>query len=186
MPVDAPKRLFSVDEYYEMAQQGILRPDNRVELIEGEIVQMTPIGSSHAGGVNWLSFTLMNKLGTRAVVSTQNPIRLSDYSEPQPDLLILKPREDFYRKQHPRVNEVYWIIEVADSLKGYDRKVKIELYAEHGIPEFWIVDLVKKVVEVYKHPEGIRFRDMKEYYSGDTISPLSFPNLVLPVKDILS
>lgn len=132
MAVQVQRRLFTVSEYYRMAEAGILGEDDRVELLEGEIVQMAPIGSNHRGTVDFLANSLVSRLGARAIVRTQNPIRLDDFSEPQPDVALLHPRADFYRRSHPTPADVLLLVEVADSSVAFDRQVKLPLYCPSG------------------------------------------------------
>src|SRR2546423_2235676 len=127
MSVQYQKRFFNVDEYYRMAEVGLLSEDDRVELIEGEIVEMSPIGCTHAGTVDQSNAFLNHKLGDRVMVRVQNPIRLNDFSEPQPDLALLKRRKDFYRNSHPTAEDVLVVIEAADTSLNYDRNVKLSL-----------------------------------------------------------
>jgi Uma2 family endonuclease len=143
----------TVADYYRMAEVGILAPDARVELIDGEIIDMAPPGSLHAGTVHYLLDVLVRAAGGRATVLVQNPVRLSQYSEPQPDLALLRAREDFYRAHHPRADEVLLIIEVADTSLRFDSERKLPLYASHGIPEFWLVDLRGRRLVRYRAPD---------------------------------
>jgi Uma2 family endonuclease len=131
----------SVGDYYRMAEAGILAPDARVELIEGEVLDMAPIGTRRNGCVNFLSNTLVAALHERAIVQTQGPIRLDEYSEPQPDLALLRPRPDFYGSAHPTPADVLLVSEVADTTLAFDRDVKVPIYARFGIPEVWLVDI---------------------------------------------
>jgi len=135
------KHLLSRDDYYRMAEVGILAPDARVELINGEIIDMVPIGKSHAGTVDRLNRLLVQEVGTDAIVRVQGPVSLGNYSEPEPDLAVLRPRDDFYTTgdTHPTAEDVYLLIEVAISTKHYDRNIKIPLYANHGIPAVVII-----------------------------------------------
>ena len=146
------RRPITVAEYYRMADAGILTERDRVELIEGELVAMSPIGSYHHGTVNTLNHALVHAVGDRAVVSVQGPVRLDDLSEPEPDFALLQPRPDFYRSAHAVPADVLLLIEVADSSLNYDRAVKRALYARHGIPEFWIVNLTAGEVEICREP----------------------------------
>jgi Uma2 family endonuclease len=150
----APRRLLSVDDYHRMGEAGILNEGDRVELIEGELVEMAPIGSEHAAAVNDLTRLLIMAVGDRAVVSPQNPVRLDQHSEPQPDFAVLKPRRDGYRSALPTPQDTLLIVEVAHSSLAYDRAVKLALYASHGIPEVWIANIPAKEVEVYRRPNG--------------------------------
>jgi len=136
----SPHRI-TVDEYHRMAEVGLLAPDARVELIEGEIIDMAPIGKSHRAVVARFNRLLSRATGDHAILLVQDSLRLSMSSEPQPDLVLLKPREDFYSTRHPDPADTLLLIEVSDSTSRYDRKVKVPLYARHGVPEVWIVDL---------------------------------------------
>lgn len=165
MTVSLKKRKISVEDYHKMIAAGILSKEDKVELINGEMIEMSPIGSNHSGIVNRLNAFFIRTLGERAIVSVQNPVILSDLSEPEPDLAILYPRDDFYSKNHPHPEDVYLIIEVADSSIDYDREIKLSYYAQAGIPEYWIVDLEQRHVEAYRSPE-------KDYYKiREIISP---------------
>ena len=141
MPVQASRRLFTVHEYYRMAEAGIFGEDDRVELLSGEIVEMTPIGSRHAAAVSRLIHVFTARLSGTAILRVQDPLRLDNYSEPQPDLAIVRLRQDFYRDAHPDAADVLLLIEVADTSGDIDRTVKIPLYARSGVAEVWVVDL---------------------------------------------
>jgi Uma2 family endonuclease len=154
-PMQAPRRhRLCVDDYYRMAEVGILRPDERVELIEGEIIDVPPPGSLHAGTVDELAEALRAAVGRKALLRVQSPIRLNEYSEPQPDLALLRPRADYYKSAHPGPADVLLIVEVAQSSLAYDRDVKLPLYARHGVPEVWLLDL--------EHDRLIRHRGPRE------------------------
>jgi Uma2 family endonuclease len=159
-PKPMPRHRLTVDEYYRMAEAGILAPDARVELIEGEIVDMAPIGTRHGSAVKRLNTLLMNAVGTRGIVAVQDPLRLSLRSEPEPDLMLLKPRTDFYRNAHPTAADVLLLIEVSDTTSRYDREVKIPLYAKHGVTEVWIVDLDYGMVRFYRQPQADGYADI--------------------------
>jgi len=148
-----PRRhLINVEQYYRMAEAGVLAPDARVELIEGEIIEMAPIGSTHAGVVNFLQRKFDRTIGELGVVAVQQPLHLGDRSEPQPDLMLLLPREDLYRNSHPTAAEVLLLIEVSDSTLRFDRGDKAALYARHGVRECWIVDLPNRQVHTLQAP----------------------------------
>src|SRR3954471_14581118 len=149
---------FTVDQYHQMGEAGVFRPEDRVELIDGEIIAMNPISDPHAGGVNRLNQAFIERLARRALVAPQNPVRLTLHDEPQPDLAILRFRADFYASLGPRPEDVLLLIEVSDSSVSYDRRVKAPLYASNGIPEYWVVDLGRGQVVVYRDPspEGYR------------------------------
>ncbi|WP_322801043.1 Uma2 family endonuclease [Thermoflexus sp.] len=186
MGVALPLRRFTVEEYHRLAEAGILREDERVELIEGAIREMPPISSAHAGAVNRLLdrlFSLQAK--GQGIVSVQNPIRLGPYSEPQPDLALLRPRADFYASAHPGPSDVLLVIEVAESSADYDREHKLPLYGRAGIPEAWVVDLARGEVVVGRDPSPEGYRAIRIARRGEVLSPLAFPDLALPVAEIL-
>lgn len=179
------KRRFSIKEYYLMADAGILSPRDRVELIDGEIVQMAPIGSYHAACVNTLNRLFMEMLGRRVVVSVQNPVRLSERSEPEPDIALLRPRADAYQESHPGPDDVMLIVEVSHSTVEYDRDVKTPLYAEAGIPELWLVNLDEDYIDGLSDPDGSIYRTTRRYARGDRIAPALLPDALLDVSQIL-
>ncbi|MDX1657163.1 MAG: Uma2 family endonuclease [Candidatus Competibacteraceae bacterium] len=153
-----PRHRWTVEDYHRMAQAGLLGPDCRVELIDGEVVEMAPIGSRHGGKVNRLLHLLSRLMGDTAVVSAQNPVILGSHDELQPDIALLRWRKDFYETAHPTVADVLLLVEVSDSTLGYDRGVKLSRYALHGVPQVWIVNLRDRCLEVYRNPgpEGYR------------------------------
>jgi Uma2 family endonuclease len=144
----------SVAEYHRMGEIGILGPELRTELIDGEIVSMPPIGHPHAGTVNDLSSILKEAVGPAAILAVQNPVWLDEHSEPLPDIALLRPRSDWYRNAHPRADDVLLLIEVADTSLVYDREVKLPRYARAGIPEVWLVDLGGRRLNIHRRPEG--------------------------------
>lgn len=146
------KHKLTVNDYYRMGEAGILHEEDRIELIEGELIDMAPIGSNHAGIVAQLTSLLSVFAVGKAVVWSQNPLRLNDHSVPQPDIMLLKPRPDFYKSTLPEPTDVLVLIEVSDSSLAYDRSTKLPLYARNGIQEFWLVDLNAKFVERYSNP----------------------------------
>lgn len=176
---------FTVDEYYRMAEAGILDEDDRVELIQGEIVEMTPIGSRHAGCVNRLAQLFFMGTEGRAIVLVQNPIRLDQHTEPQPDLVLARHRDDFYAAGHPRPGDVLLVVEVADTSAGYDRGVKLLLYAQAGIPEAWVVDLSQNRLEAYRSPSPRGYREMRELGAGDRVAPDALADLEVEVAAIV-
>lgn len=185
MDVRIARRLFTVDEYYRMAAAGILGPDDRVELIDGEIVEMSPIGIRHASCVDRIMALLIRRLGRRATVCGQNPVRLDIRSEPQPDIAVVSPRDDFYASGHPGPSDVLWLVEVADTTLAFDRRVKVPLYARAGVPELWIVDLEHDRVEVFADPAGGGYTASEVYGRGDRISPRALVRVTLRVEEIL-
>ena len=185
MSVQVLKRLFTVEEYYRMAEANIFSEDDRVELLEGEIVQMTPIGKRHAGCVDRLNMLFSRHCGQVAIVRVQNPIGLDEHSEPQPDLALLKLRPDFYTESHPKPEEVLLLVEVGDVSASFDRQVKVPLYAKAGIREVWLMDLAGECLEVHLKPSIGGYEEIQQFRRGETISPLAFPDLKLNVSDIL-
>ena len=179
------RRALTVSDYHRMGEVGILTDRDRVELIEGELIAMSPIGSEHAGTVNALTRRLVQAVGERGVVAVQNPVQLDDLSEPQPDFAVLRPRPDDYRRATPRPNEVLLLIEVADSSLAYDRNVKRSLYARHGIPEFWIVNLVAGEVEVCRSPAGDEYTAVLQVGRGGILEPERLPGVAIPVAALL-
>jgi Uma2 family endonuclease len=169
----------TVDEYYRMAEVGLLAPDARVELIEGEIIDMAPIGTDHNGVVNQLNYLFHKAVGDRGIVQIQSVVRLDRSSEPQPDVALLVPRTDFYRSAHPSPADVLLLIEVSDSTLRYDRDVKAPLYARHGIPEFWIVDLQNMSLRTYRSPVDGKYRE-----EDSTKEPGVTPIAALPAVEV--
>ncbi len=185
MVVQAPHKEFTVEQYYRMAEAGILTPTDRVELIEGEIIQMAPIGHKHAACVDRIAQLLVLTLTPQAVVRVQNPVRLSDRSEPQPDFAILKPRSDFYVEEHPKPDDVLALVEVSDSTAQFDRTTKATLYARSGIQELWIVDLNVLAIEVLRLPSSDGYQDVRVLRKGQSLAFQAFPNAVFTVEQLL-
>ena len=179
------RRRFTVDEYYRMAEAGILREDDRVELLDGEIVEMTPIGPGHAGQVNCLTRIFTSRLGDRAIVSVQNPVILGTHWEPEPDFVLLRPRLDDYRTAHPRPADVLLVVEVADTSLARDRKIKLPAYAAAGVPEVWILNLREERIEVYRDPAADGYRDVRRWGRGTRLAPRAFSDLELSVDEVL-
>jgi len=184
VPTPAPppaEGRIDVDTYYRMAREGLILDHERVELLDGEIVRMPPIGPSHADVVDELGRgSRWAPLEPAIRVRIQGPIRLDRYSEPQPDIAILRRRREGYRQDHPTAADVVLLIEVADSTLLTDRSRKLPLYARHGIPEVWLVNLVAKVVEVYRRPAGDAFDERQDIADG-ILRPLLLPELELDV-----
>ena len=179
------RKLFNASEYHTMLRAGILKEDERIELVEGEILQMPAMGSRHVSGVIRASEALGDLRG-RAHVSVQNSVHLDDLSEPQPDLAVLRLRPDVYAQRLPTPQDILLLIEVADTTARYDRTVKINgLYARHAILEAWLIPLSSSSVEVYRDPSPQGYRDVKILHRGDRLSPLAFPDLVIEVGAVL-
>ena len=181
-----PKRhRFTVADFYRMAEVGIFHEDSRVELIDGEIIDMVPIGPRHVRGVNHLTQSLVIGIDGRAIVSIQNPIRISEHNEPQPDATLLRHRDDDYSTGLAAPEDVLLVVEVADSSVEYDRQTKARLYANAGIPDYWIHDVGRDHLLVHRDPTDAGYATTRVYRRGERISPLAFPDLVIRVDDIL-
>lgn len=175
----------TVEAFHRMGDAGILREDDRVELIEGEMIDMAPIGSRHAAVVAELTRRFVLGVGTQARVWVQNPIQLEATSEPQPDLALLRPREDRYATALPRVEDVLLIVEVADATLAYDRDVKLALYAKHGIPEVWLVDLEGRRLHVFLSPAEGTYREGRMQERLTIVAPASLPDCPLDLSDLI-
>jgi Uma2 family endonuclease len=185
MRTEVTKKLFTVAEYYQMAEAGIIGPEDRVELIDGEIIQMSPIGDRHAGYVNRLIRLFVGAFGRRAVVSVQNPVQLNNYTEPQPDVVVLKPRSDDYAGKKVRAEDALLIVEVSDKTLRYDRSIKLPRYTTAGIPEVWIVNIGAGELFVYRGPSGKTYGEAQTLRAGEVVSPLAFQDVTFQVHEIL-
>lgn len=185
MSIEIAKHLFTVEQYERMIETGILTKYDRVELIEGEIVEMSPIGSGHASCVARLTSLLGEKLARRAIVWGQSPVRLGDNSEPQPDISLLKWRDDFYGHSLPTSDDVLLLIEVSDATLKYDRQVKLPLYARAGIEEFWVVNLQDDEIEIHARPFGGAYQLVRRAGRGETVNSENVPGLALEVNAVL-
>ena len=174
---------FSTDDYHRMGEAGILGPDDRVELIEGEIIRMAPIGGPHVGIVNTLATLFARQLFGRAVVSVQNPVVLPPYSEPQPDLALLK-WEMFKQPLVPGAADVLLVVEVAQSSLTYDRDIKVGVYARHGIPETWLIDVANRTTHVFRNPTTEGYRDAFGATPADTIAPQLLPDVTIALAEL--
>jgi Uma2 family endonuclease len=175
---------FTVESYQRLGELGVLGADERVELIAGQVVEMTPIGDRHASCVRRLNRLFSRHLLDVAIVDVQNPVVLGEHDAPQPDLVLLNPRADGYPK-HPRATDVLLVIEVADTTLAYDRDVKIPLYARAGIPEAWLVDLSAERIAVHREPHAGRYAHVGSAGPGDILIPVHLPDVTLAVSDIL-
>jgi Uma2 family endonuclease len=176
----------TVDEYYRMAETGILSPDARVELIEGEIIDMAPMGTDHAGTSGQLSQMLFEAAAARAHVRSQLPLRLSDLSEPMPDFALLRPRADYYKKADPRPEDTLLIIEVSNSSLRFDTQVKAPLYARYNIPELWIVDLTGREIRFLCSPQAGKYTDVTSTSSPGIVSPVAMPEIQIDLTHIFN
>lgn len=178
------KHRFTVKDYYRMAETGVLAPDARVELLNGEIIDMSPIGPFHGGITNFLNALLSAKSAGRWQVAVQNPVHLDDHSEPQPDLVLLKPAADFYRRRHPQPENIFLLIEVSDTTLSTDQNEKLPAYGRAGIPEVWIVNLNEETVEVYREPHFAGYGSSRILRSGASASPAAFPDVTVNLREL--
>jgi Uma2 family endonuclease len=174
LPPPITRHRINAEQFHKMAEVGMFVPGERVELIEGEIIDMAPIGSIHCGNVDWLNQTFVESTLGKAIVRVQNALRLSPTAEVYPDLALLKPRADFYRSAHPGPGDTLLVVEVADSSAAYDRSVKAELYARHSIPEYWIVDIPARSIRFHRAPVEGRYTDIT---TTETPGPTPVPGL---------
>jgi Uma2 family endonuclease len=179
------KYWITADEFEQMGRAGIFHPDARLELLEGEIYQMSPIGVPHAACVDFLSRFFNRHFGDRMIVRGQNPIRLSDLSEPQPDIALLRWRDDFYRHAHPTPADVLLVIEVADTSVESDRSYKVPLYARAGISEAWLVNLPEESIELFAEPADGAYQISKVFSRGEEVQSHGVADLRVPVADVL-
>lgn len=186
MVVSARKRLLTLDEYDRMVESGILAEDERVELIRGEILELAPIGNRHAACLRRLLRILRQDLGPDVLLDVQNPVRLATQgSQPQPDLALLRQREDGYLEQPPSEDNILLLIEISDSSFAYDRDVKIPLYAQAGVPEVWLVDLQSSAVSIYRRPSFQGYKEVQRLKRDEALTCEALPDLRLPVASIL-
>ena len=181
--ISIPTYNFSVAAYHKLMDVGILKEDDKVELIEGQIVTMSPIKSHHAACVDRLGDILKQRFGKKAIIRSQNPIVLGTHSEPEPDLAAVQYKEDYYEKAHPKPAEIFIAIEISQTTEHYDRTIKIPLYAKFGIPEVWLVNLNKKVVEVYQRPKKNTYTSttiysLKDKIQSGFIKPLAVKRII--------
>jgi Uma2 family endonuclease len=179
------KHLTDLDEWQRLGEANIFPPGSRLELIEGEILEMAPIGSNHAGHLKRLNHLLSNLVFGKAILSVQDPLQLGDLSEPEPDFMLLKPNADFYCSRHPNADDVLLLIEVADSSLSFDQNQKLRLYAQHNIPEYWLMNLNDSCVEVYRQPHGDCYAEKTTLRAGDTVSLSQLENISIDIADIL-
>ena len=176
---------FTVDEYHRMGEAGVFREDDRVELIDGQVVEMTPIGPRHAVCVDRLNSRLSRLVGDGAIVRVQSPVVLGQRAEPEPDVTLLRPPFEQYQEAHPGPAEIMLVIEVADTSVEHDRSIKIPLYARAGVPEVWLVNLPADRIEVYRDPAGGSYAEVTSVSGGETLTPLLLPDAGLSVADVL-
>ena len=177
---------FDVHQYHALAEAGILTKEDRVELINGEIVVMSAIGTEHMATVDASSMFWVPAVDGRAIVRIRGSVRLDEWNEPQPDVTLLKPRDDFYWHRMPGPDDVLLIIEVANTSLRYDRQVKLALYARFGVPETWIANIQARTIEVYSNPVDGEYTERRNFQHGQTVTPAAFPDIALPVSDVIS
>ncbi len=182
-PLSIPRRLLSIEEYYQLGKAGVLGEDDQVELIDGEMIEMAPIGGPHVYLVNTLNRLLSAQLGAQGMVSIQNPLVLPPRTAPQPDVVILGPAS-IGRRELPRAGDVLLIIEVAHTTLDYDREVKLPIYARYGIPEVWIVDVDAERVSIHLEPAARGYQRLLTPKKDETISPSLLPNVKIGLLDL--
>lgn len=185
MSVEMKRRLFTVQEYHLMDEAGVFGENERVELIEGEIIQMAAIGRRHAARVDRLAEFFGDRVRQRAIIRVQNPISLGSSSEPQPDIALVQRRADFYEESLPNSEDILLLVEVADSTVNYDRDVKVPNYSRSGIQEVWLWDLEANCLEVYRNPTANGYISVQKFERGETVSPLDFPDFAVSIDGIL-
>lgn len=185
-PLAPTRHRLDVGAYYRMAEAGILANPHRVELIDGDIIDMAAIGSPHAAVTNKLARLLSRSLSDDvALVSVQTPLRIDDFNEPEPDVMLLRPRDDNYRASHPGPADVFLLIEVSETSLAYDRSVKLALYARFGVPEVWIVDLIGAAVEIYREPEEGAYASRERLANG-SLAPALVPTVTIDIAGLLA
>jgi Uma2 family endonuclease len=185
MAVTVVRKRFTADEYVRMAQVGILSEHDRVELIDGEILVMSPVGSRHGACVGSANRALVRAAGDDAIVLPQSSVRLDRYYQPQPDLALLRPKDDFYASKHAGPGDILLVVEISDSSLAYDRDVKAGVYAVAGLPEYWIADLNANVVWRHSSPERGAYQHIEAHHRGESIAPLLLPACVVAVDAFL-
>ena len=180
------RRLFTVEEYYALYEHGIIHDDERTELIEGEIFIMPPPGPYHQSKVDVGNVLFHPLVASRsAIIRAQGPVLLGERTQPEPDLVLIKWRDDFYEDRHPGPEDVLLLIETSDSSLSYDRNRKLPLYARHNIPEVWIENVPDRQIEAHRNPVNGEYAETRIYRPGETIAPQAFPDLELPVSQLI-
>jgi len=182
-----PTRMrITTDRYQKMVATGVLTKYDRIELIEGEMLNMAPIGPKHATVADRLARLFMLAVHDAAIVSCGRPVNLGDFSDPQPDVMVLKPRLDDYSNAHPNAADVLLLIEVSDSTPTFDQSTKLALYARYGVSEYWIVDVEGKRIVVYREPAAKGYVRKLEFSAPNAISPQAFPDVEVAVREIFA
>lgn len=183
--VSTDVRRLSVQDYHRMVEVGILEPDERVELIAGQLYQMAAKGTAHSAALTRIARVLSHSLGNRALLRFQDPVRLSDDSEPEPDLAVVTSDPRDYEDHHPTPDEIYFLIEISDRTLKRDRTLKAKIYAQSGITDYWIWDIPNNQLWVLREPSPSGYQQEMQLSSTDVISPLSFPDCVLSIASFL-
>ncbi len=179
------KHLTDIKEWQKLGEANIFAPGSRLELIEGEILEMAPIGFNHSGHINRLVKLLTKLISDDVIPSVQNPLQLGDLSEPEPDFMLLKPNDDFYCSRHPNADDVLLLIEVAESSLSFDQNQKLHLYASHNIPEYWLMNLNDSCLEIYRQPHGDCYGEKTTLHSGDSVTLSQLNQITINIADIL-
>ena len=185
MRVEVERKLFTVDEYHRMCDTGIIGFDERTELIDGEIIKMPNPSTRHVACANRANTFFTEAFGRRAIVSIQNPLLLNLYNEPLPDVVVLKPRPDFYTSTRFTPEHAFFVVEISESSLAFDRKVKLPRYAASGAPEVWIEDLKHALLLVFRDLENDTYKTCLTLRRGETVSPSAFPDVTFKVEDLL-
>lgn len=178
-------RSLSVQDYHRMVEAGILAADERVELIEGQLYRMAAKGTAHSAAVTRIGRVLSRRLAERALVRFQDPVQLSDFSEPEPDVAVVQIDPLDYEDHHPTPREIFWLIEVADSTLRRDRALKVPLYGQSGIAEYWILDVQERCLYVFRQPTTEGYRTEQKLYEGDNVAPLAFSDCEMAVRELV-
>lgn len=185
MTIQLLRKKFTVEQYHQMMDSGILTEGDRVELLQGEIIEMSPIGRQHAACVDRLTELFVGELSAKAIVRVQNPIQLSDRSEPQPDFAILQRRPDFYADSHPQPQDIFALVEVSDTTVEFDRTVKVPLYAKDNIAEVWIIDLNAGIVQVYREPSAMGYQQLQTFRRSQSATFQAFSDIQFGIDQLL-
>src|SRR5437016_9243314 len=185
METEVAKKLFTVEEYQRMGEAGIFHPEARLELIEGEIIEMSPPGNPHIGCVNRATALFSARLAGKVIVSVQNAVRLSRYTELQPDIVLARPRADYYGGKRITPEDTLLVIEISDTTLRYDRNRKMPLYAKSGVSELWIENLQEDLVLVYRKPGPETYSTSLTFHRGELISLAAFPEVLFKIEELL-
>ncbi|MCF3645440.1 Uma2 family endonuclease [Planktothrix agardhii] len=184
MSIQVLKRYFTVEDYQKMGEVGVFKADENNELVAGEIIKMSPIGKRHAACVNRCNHLFYQILGDQILISVQNPIQLNNLSQPQPDLVLLQPRPDFYEERHPQPSDIILLIEVSDTTIDFDQQVKIPLYCQSDIQEVWLIDLNQNIVRVYRTPTANGYQSIQFFTVEQTLTLAAFPEFNININQI--